>query len=158
MRITTQFFLLKSKLFSLPSKMQPLKRIKVLRIEFISLLKIRIGYVLKSADVRTQVSSRYSENSSHTYLCTSTHPHAQLRTPAHTRTHPCTSPHIPAHGLNLINHMKLHVNRPNTKKARQKKEKRKEQESAEAFQRTKKSIFSVVVLKHTMSKRNNLLS
>ena len=29
--------------------------------------KIRIGYVLKSADVRTQVSSRYSENSSHTH-------------------------------------------------------------------------------------------
>ena len=47
------------------------------------LTKIHIGYVLKSADVRTQVSSRYSENSSHTYLCTSTHLHAQLHTHAH---------------------------------------------------------------------------
>ena len=30
-------------------------------------MKIRIGYVLKSGDVRTQVSTRYSENSFHTY-------------------------------------------------------------------------------------------
>ena len=88
--------------------------------------KIRIGYVLKSADVRTQVCSRYSENSSHTYPCRA-HPHipthnrAHPHTPAHTHTHPCTPPHIPAHGLNLINHMKLHVNRPNTKKARKEK-------------------------------------
>ena len=29
--------------------------------------KIRIGYVLKSADVGTLFSSRYSENSSHTH-------------------------------------------------------------------------------------------
>ena len=68
---------------------------------------------------------------------TPTHNCAHPYTLSHTRTHPCTSPHIPAHGLNLINHMKLHVNRPNTKKARKqeskKKEKRKEQESAEAF-------------------------
>ena len=60
-------------------------------------MKIRIGYVLKSADVRTQVSSRYSENSSHTYPCTSAHPHAQPCTSAHTRTHPCTPAHICAH-------------------------------------------------------------
>ena len=32
--------------------------------------KFRIGYILKSADVRTQVSSRYSENSSHIYTHT----------------------------------------------------------------------------------------
>ena len=48
-----------------------------------------------------------------------------------------------AHGLNLINHMKLHVNRPNTKKARR--EKRNEQESAEAFQRTKKRKFYFLI-------------
>ena len=79
--------------------------------------KIRIGYVLKSADVRTLVSSRYSENSSNTY------PH----TPVHTCTLPRTpTPHIPAHALNLINHMKLHVNKVNRKMAeKRKKEKRK---------------------------------
>ena len=37
--------------------------------------------------------------------------------------------------MNLIKHMKLYINRPNTKKARRRK--RKEQESAEAFQWTK---------------------
>ena len=99
--ITTQFFLLKSKLFSLPSKMQPLKRIKVLRIEFISLLKIRIGYVLKSADVRTQVSSRYTENSFqthlHTPMHTQLHPHTLAHTPAHTSMHTRTHPHTPVH-------------------------------------------------------------
>ena len=61
--------------------------------------KIRIGYVLKSADVGTLFSRRNSENSSHTLAHTCTHP----RTPTHT-------PHIPADALNLINHMKLHVN------------------------------------------------
>ena len=29
--------------------------------------------------------------------------------------------HIPAHGLNFINHMKLYINRPNKKKGRKKK-------------------------------------
>ena len=130
--------------------------------------KIRIGYVLKSADVLNLVSRRYSENSSNTHTCrhprtfahyhthpctpahtTPTHPHtpnythihvctfactcaqpctpahtrAHLSTPEHTRTHPHTpahtsahphtpvhTPHIPADALNLINHMKLHVN------------------------------------------------
>ena len=33
-------------------------------------LKIRIGYILKSAEVGTLVSRRYSENSSHTLWCT----------------------------------------------------------------------------------------
>ena len=103
-------------------------------------VKIRIGSVLKSTDVRTQVSSRYSENSSHTHPHTTAYNHTQPRTTmynhtqlhpsAHIRTNPCTSAHICAHpctkahiladGLNLINYMKLHVNRPNTKKARKK--------------------------------------
>ena len=39
--------------------------------------KIRIEYVLKSAEVRTFVSSWYSEDSSHTHLCI----------PVHTRAH-----------------------------------------------------------------------
>ena len=47
------------------------------------------------------------------------------RTPMHTRTYP-------THALNLINHMKLHVNMPNTKKAEEQR-KKKEQESAEAI-------------------------
>ena len=58
------------------------------------------------ADVRTLVSSRYSENSSQK------HP----RIPTYTCANPCT-PHIPAYTLNLINHMKLHLNRGNRKKA-----------------------------------------
>ena len=130
------------------------------------LLKIRIGYVLKSADVGTLFSSRYSENSSHTHThrhpststhtrahhctlkhthahqckpmhtgahppspahnCAHRHPHthtgahprtsaqayAHPRTPRHTRAHLRTvdTPHIPADALNLINHLKLHVN------------------------------------------------
>ena len=91
------------------------------------------------------------------HLCTPVNTRAHLHTPAHTRAHPChshtphTYPLMPADALNLIirmklhvngkSHMKLYINRPNTKKAdrrrRKKKEKRKEQESAEAFQRTK---------------------
>ena len=59
--------------------------------------KIRIGYVLKSADVWTLFSRRNSENSSHTH--------------AHTPTH---TPQIPTHALNLINHIKSYINRPNT--------------------------------------------
>ena len=101
--------------------------------------KIRIGYVLKSAYVGTLFSRRNSENSSHTlahthaYPCTPAHTRALPPTPehtcaypptpmhtrahpytlAHTRAHPHTpahTPHIPADALNLINHMKLHVN------------------------------------------------
>ena len=61
--------------------------------------KIRIGYVLKSADVGTLFSGRNSENSSNThadtseYPCTPAHTHASLRTLAHTHAHRC----IPAH-------------------------------------------------------------
>ena len=78
------------------------------------------------------------------------HPH----TPVHSRkpnarayprtsVHTCTLEHTPhkhTHALNLINHMKLHVNRPNTKKTRKEEEdrKKKEQESAEAINGLKK--------------------
>ena len=74
-------------------------------------IKIRIGYVLKSADVGTLFTGRNSENSSNThahttaYPCTPTHTYAHPHTPAHT---PHT-PHTPADALNLIIHMKLHV-------------------------------------------------
>ena len=75
--------------------------------------KIRIGYVLKSADVRTLVSSSYSEYSSqkHLYILrfTCVHPF--------TFTHTCATPHMPTHTPNLINHMKFHVNRGNRKNA-----------------------------------------
>ena len=102
-------------------------------------LKIRIGYVLKSADVGTLFFGRNSENSSHThahihaYPHTPVHTHAHQRTPMHTSAipptpadtlaHPHTpiytnaqshTPHtyplMPADNLNLINHIKLHVN------------------------------------------------
>ena len=126
------------------------------RVEYL-FKKIRIGYVLKSADVGTLFSRRNSENSSHTHAYPRTHQHTpvhtrtHLRTPAHTnkypripvhtRTHPGTpmhtrayprtpmhnrahtcahprtpapthahTPNIPTDALNLINHMKLHVN------------------------------------------------
>ena len=48
-------------------------------------IKIRIGYVLKSADVGTLFSRRNSENSSHTHA----YAHAHLRNPpsAHSHTH-----------------------------------------------------------------------
>ena len=89
--------------------------------------KIRIGNVLKSADVGTLFSRRNSENTSHThaYPRTPAHTHAHTHThtlahtpahshtPAHTRTHPHTPhtyPLMSADALNLINQMKLHVN------------------------------------------------
>ena len=65
--------------------------------------KIRIGYVLKSADAGTLFSGRNSENSSHTCMLTPVqiyaHP-AHLCTPAHTRTHPRNThvhPHTTEH-------------------------------------------------------------
>ena len=57
-----------------------------------------------------------------------------MRTPAHTRAHlhtPAHTPHIPTDALNLINHMKLHVNGKMAE--RNKERKKKEQESAEAI-------------------------
>ena len=82
--------------------------------------KIHIGYILKSADVRTLVSRRNSENSSHTHAITCKHPHT-----------PHTYPLMPADALNLINHMKLHVNGKMAERERDRK--KKEQESAEAI-------------------------
>ena len=92
--------------------------------------KIRIGYVLKSADVGTLFSSWYSENSSHAH--TRRHPHTftntcahppTLCTPAHTHAHPC----IPAHthsssrthssSSRWVWTDQSYVIRPNTKKA-----------------------------------------
>ena len=71
--------------------------------------KIRIGYVLKSAEVRTLVSRRYSENSSHTqsHLPEQTH-YTSIHTPKDTNTHlltkaypgilgPSTHPDTPGH-------------------------------------------------------------
>ena len=55
--------------------------------------KIRIGYVLKSADVGTLFSRRNSENSSHTHVYTHAYPRTHQCTPAHT----CVLPHIPTH-------------------------------------------------------------
>ena len=76
---------------------------KICRIKqvynWIFMEKIRIGYVLKSADVGTLFSRRNSENSSHTHAITCKHP----RTPH-------TYPLMPADALNLINHIELHVN------------------------------------------------
>ena len=58
--------------------------------------KIHIGYILKSADIRTLVSRRNSENSSHTHAHTrSYHKHPHI--PTHTRTHPCTPMHTRTH-------------------------------------------------------------
>ena len=71
-------------------------------------------------------------------MCTPTHP---LRTPMHTRTHQrklVHTPHIPTDALNLINHMKLHIN-GKMAEAR----KKKEQESAEAISRLKMFIYIV---------------
>ena len=72
--------------------------------------KIRIGYVLKSADVGTLFSGRNSENSSHTYMRTPVQIYAHPRTITHTCAHlhtfayslphpqpPTEHPCIPAH-------------------------------------------------------------
>ena len=65
-------------------------------------IKICIGYILKSADVGTLFSSRYSENSSHEH--TRRHPHnfthtcAHQCTPMHTRPY-CAPLHIPTQTL-----------------------------------------------------------
>ena len=82
------------------------------------LQKIRIGYVLKSADVGTLFSGRNSENSSHTHSLTRAHkptpahplpptrtrPH--LPTPAYTCARRMHTPHMPADAdFGLINHM-----------------------------------------------------
>ena len=109
--------------------------------------KIRIGYVLKSADVGTLFSSRYSENSSHAHTrrhphtfthtcahqCTVVHTYAHPpipRTPAHTHTHSC----IPAH-------TRAHTHIPTRKEEEEEERKRKEQESAESISGLQKSCY-----------------
>ena len=52
--------------------------------------KIRIGYVLKSADVGTLFSRRNSENSSNTTAHTRLHPPTPAHTHPHTRSHHTT--------------------------------------------------------------------
>ena len=59
--------------------------------------KIRIGYVLKSADVGTLFSRRNSENSSHTPAHTCAHTCVHPRIPVHTRKHPGTPMHTRAY-------------------------------------------------------------
>ena len=87
----------------------------------------------------------YQSTPTHTH--TTMHKHSQTCTPAHTFAHPHVLPDTP-HTYPLLILLSLNVfgqvwtnhsylNRPNTKK-RQKERKTKEQESAEAFQRTKK--------------------
>ena len=83
--------------------------------------KIRIGYVLKSADVGTLFSGRNSENSSHTCMRTPVqiyaHPRTIVHTP-HTRAHPhtptehpCTPAHNRAHLRTLV-HTRAHPGTP----------------------------------------------
>ena len=73
--------------------------------------KIHIGYVLKSQDVRTQVSGRNSENSSHTHVHTRAYPH----TPMHTSTNPSVHPHAIVHTCTLLcihGHTRTHSDIP----------------------------------------------
>ena len=91
-------------------------------------LKIRIEYVLKSADVGTLFSGRNSENSSHTCMCTPVQIYAHPRTithtrahsptpspihqtPMHTRTHPGTPANTCAH-LHTPVHTRTHLRTP----------------------------------------------
>ena len=74
---------------------------------------------------------------------TCTYPHICLRIPAHTNTHLHTL-HI--YTLNLINQIKLHVNRPSTKKNRKEDRKKMEQESTEAISRLKILFISNIML------------
>ena len=72
--------------------------------------KIRIGYVLKSADVLTLDSRRHTHahlRIPHTPARTSTHP----LTPAHAHVHVCLHPHPPTyHGSTYMNvHLHTHV-------------------------------------------------
>ena len=60
-------------------------------------VKIHIGYVLKSAEVRTLVSRRYSENSSHIPMQTIAHTHRNPCILMHTCTHPSTDARTSIH-------------------------------------------------------------
>ena len=61
--------------------------------------KIHIGYILKSADIRTLVSRRNSENSSHTHAYTHAYPKTSghQRTPRYTQVYPGTPPYTRTH-------------------------------------------------------------
>ena len=122
-----------------------------------------MAYVSKSSDARTIFSRRrpeYTHEQSCTHPCipgrtpthklsmSPAHTCAHLRTNAHTCTHPgipAHTPQIPADTINLINHVKLYINRPNTKKADRQIEdrKKKEQEFAEAISGLKKSLVTL---------------
>ena len=65
-------------------------------------LKISIGYLLKSAEVRTLVSRGYSENSSHTYPCKPMCTRIHLKTPKHTHAHPTPGVYISHSGVIII--------------------------------------------------------
>ena len=79
-------------------------KIKLVYTILVGLLKkIRIGYVLKSTDVGTLFSSRYSENSSQAH--TRRHPH----TLTHTCAHQCTLVHTNAHSPALLTPAHTHT-------------------------------------------------
>ena len=77
--------------------------------------KIRIGYILRSADVGTLFSGRNSENSSHTCMRTPVQIYAHPRTivhTLHTRAHPHThTPNTHAHPSTLV-HTRAHPGTP----------------------------------------------
>ena len=79
--------------------------------------------------------------------------HLPPHMPAHTRTYQRTPAHTHAYShtlhiytLNLINQIKLHVNRPNTKKTRKEDRKKMEQESTEAISGLKILFISNIML------------
>ena len=75
----------------------------VLTIHYNSIQKIRIGYVLKSDEFRTLVSSRYSKNSSHTHLYIPMHTHVYTPfMPVHAHACPCTPVHTHAHSCTPV--------------------------------------------------------
>ena len=70
-----------------------------------------------------------------------------MRTPVHIRAHlhtPAHTPHIPTDALNLINHVKLHVNGKMAE--RNKERKKKEQESAEAISGLRNVLFFQITM------------
>ena len=112
-------------------------------------------FVLKSADLGTLFSSRYSENSSHAH--TRRHPHTFTHTCAHTCAHLCTPAytHIPAHTGSSSSRWvwtdQSYVIRLNIKKAEEeerKKDRRKKEGTRVRWkhQRTKKQKRSMLWL------------
>ena len=69
-------------------------------VSTIHIKKIRIEYVLKSADVGTLFSGRNSDNSSHTHVYTHAYPHTHPHPhapPSHTHAYPHTPPQTRTH-------------------------------------------------------------